>query len=178
MREIEFRGFCKRHGMWYYGYYVKIHNEHYIYNCYGRRFEVDPDSVGQHIRRKDKNGVKIYEGDILKINNEIFPHPCIVKYGDHQSLFGIGFEQIQENIKRSIILTEKFKGGYEDFISRLVIDTLKTQRLSINNGWYAESVKKHSYTNSFLQLSLNSRNLKMYEIIGNIHEKPELLEGI
>ena len=138
MREILFRGQTRR-----YGEKVRMNGEKVKSNwVYGgifpnnrggdfsiiyqqeptiEKFTVYSDTVGQYTGLTDKNGTKIFEGDI-------------VKYGD--TVHNVVFEQRNE--------TAYFG---------LVYSTLET----LSFGHY--------------------QDLKQIEVIGNIHDNPELLEA-
>ena len=159
MREILFRGKRTDNGEWIEGYYAKQSNhacfahelkyQHFIFkdvcldfNLGGlQEFEIIPETVGQYTGLTDKNGVRIFEGDILRgfeypfcsnINGE-FNYFAEIVWFDDSSAFGIyTFKNPKSNVRG----------------------------ISEGNTDYLEYF-----------------NVDKWEIIGNIHDNPELLEG-
>lgn len=144
MREILFRGKRVDNGERVEGFYVVIAGEnHYIFT--GRidltqgsigceYFKVDSKTVCRYTGLTDKNGVKIFEGDIVKEYKTKDKVKGVVKFGEYQS----GINKYADDL-----------------------------------GFYVEWT-----TENFLIQELGYWCRKnMLEVIGNVHDNPELLEG-
>lgn len=150
MREILFRGKRTDNGEWIYGYvnqqrgepildcmYEQINSDDfYIYDyaakidagIYGLLYKIIPKTVGQYTGLTDKNGVRIFEGDIVICKKEIcgnFIDSCVE----------IGFVEM----KHGAFGLHRKQGYYRPF-----------------KDWLEDYE---------------------YEVIGNIHDNPDILNN-
>lgn len=128
MREIIFRGKRKDNDAWVYGDLVQWSDgvQIFDYDGVGKvKNNVIPETVGQYTGLEDKNGKKIFEGDI---------------------------------VAGALIWQEKRKNGLVAFKDG-----------SFGLMWYRGGVEQ---VNAFTSMC----NVE-YEVIGNIHDNPELLKG-
>lgn len=125
MREILFRGKEFYTGEWVEGYYVKGVTRHGIVKSFvcHPRYDVIPETVGQFTGLTDKNGKRIFEGDIL---SGLF-------------LFGL-----------SVNAVVKFQYG------------------AFGLEWCRGGIKTFDAFTSICHVE--------YEVLGNIHDNPELLK--
>ena len=96
MREILFRGQAFGSREWIYGHYRNGRKVHIIYqdensdNCYAVR----PESICQFTGLTDKNGKKIFEGDIVRYMNK---ETMVVVWNKDSASFAIAYSAINFN---------------------------------------------------------------------------------
>ena len=142
MREILFRGKRLDNGEWVYGSFIQVEHEDGSFTAAifpqkdaGGDAEVSPATVGQYTGLRDKNGKRIFEGDILRI----------AKISD-----GLG-------------------SYYHPPLDYPVNVVVKWDLCAWMWETLCEDKRYISFPNAWCHYEC--------EIIGNIHDNPELLEG-
>jgi uncharacterized phage protein (TIGR01671 family) len=151
MREIEFRGKSKKSKQWVYGVPIKVGLSNCVVMCSSgnslvnnlltnppqsiewveiRKNEVIPETVGQYTGLKDKNGIEIYEGDIIDIHQTV--NGC--------NLFEIVWDKTRWNARYGVPMVKPRLYEY-NFNNLLDVDAFE----------------------------------KEIEVVGNIHDNPELI---
>lgn len=98
MREILFRAKRETTNEWVYGYFVKEYDDFQIYvqpqiiTRSGREY-VNENTLGQFTGLTDKNGTKIFEGDIVRYGDTI--HKVVFEQRNGTAYFGLVYSPIE-----------------------------------------------------------------------------------
>ena len=131
IRTIIFRGKRKDNGEWVYGGFMhgnerkSLRDSIFVYDSETQSFndyEIDSSTIGQYTGLTDKNGVRIFEGDIVERVSD--GERAVISWLKYSACFGVSFDG--------------WCCGFDNYDDNLPSD---------------------------------------FEVIGNIHDNPELLEG-
>ena len=155
MREILFRGKRIDNGEWVEGFYNHIPcgrfwvDEHMIQTVLengkiGMLHDVDPSTVGQYTGLKDKNGKRIFEGDIVRYTFDSPDDPTATENG---------------------LKVRTGRIFWSDWRASFAVTAGRNLSATLNNdvAFYVRGRQVYEYV----------RGANIVEIIGNIHDNPE-----
>lgn len=158
MREILFRGKRTDNGEWVEGLlWKKKYNTNKLFiSCFPDKddneevFVIYPETVGQYTGLTDKNGTKIFEGDIVEYSNK---DDC---YYDEEVIIFVG--------------KIKYEAGAFGIVTQDILPDLGYSSYCANDKFI--SLWEISWNENETEDCINS-----IEVIGNIHDNPELIKG-
>lgn len=157
MREIKFRGKGGITDSWFIGSLVTWKDGAMIYGGFLNEGVVNPETIGQYTELKDKNGKEIYEGDILLIK----------EYRNDALYYGFNYEEIQE------LFLEDVRGELQHSYKALI---------HYEEGCFVVSPKNTNRCEMYISEMFGdmkcSQPIFEFEIIGNIHDNPELIKEV
>lgn len=183
MREILFRGKLKaengelKKGDWVYGDFVTlIDGKEKHLHIYGKG-EVKAETIGQFTGLSDKNGTNIFEGDIIKCR-----HEWAGSNKDKNQSFNIDdlFEMVNttnDDLQQQFE-SQNIRGAYGKHTEQICLGQRYLYYRNYVVEYYAPNgryrVRNGSVFYDITSSFLSNRNA---EVIGNIHDNPELLES-
>lgn len=160
MREILFRGKRDDTGEWIYGYYkVGMSGRTTIYTLTECLHEVIPETVGQYIGLVDKKDNKIFEGDIVRFVPSHTNKYCDNEWRDFMK--SIDDLKTDEDFER---FNDEFDEKENNYLEKFRVN----REVKFRDGIF--------YCRGFYGYEGQEVNFDETEIVGNVHDNPDLAE--
>nr|DAJ39469.1 MAG TPA: YopX protein [Caudoviricetes sp.] len=163
-REIKFRGKRVNGGEWVYGMTIsngtikRKANDVFFEVAENKWVGVHPETLGQYTGLKDRNRKEIYEGDIMQVRE--YENILMREFNDDTSRF-------------DMFTIDEIKGDMRNSYTSPVIWEEGTFCISTNGDWL-------HHNDMFLAVLFGdmkrSSPIFDFEVIGNIHDNPELIK--
>jgi len=165
---LKFRVFDKKENCYSDGYYIQDDGA-LVDEVEGYIAIEDDFIIEQCTGLKDKNGKLIFEGDIINYTVDGETFSGILEYGGYTGSLGFGYSSYCKTIG---YLLAKFARIANEDITHKFVEHLRRTYTSMSVGYYF----KHETKTSVYSFGLTTANASDMEVIGNIHNNPELLE--
>lgn len=171
MREILFMGKSVDNDKWFFGHYVHQYGADMIYLPDGTDreggfdyYHIIPDTVGQYIGT-EINGEKVFEGHVVKCRHEWQPKEEDYFYHESEMLKKFNEQKIKYAYGKHTDIGGWGGTVYYYYRNYVVEYDKKTGGWRLRNG------------NVIHEINAGTLYNRRAEIIGNIHDNPELLKG-
>ena len=145
MKEILFRGKRVGNGKWVEGCFSREYGSNEIITADDETYHITPDTLGEYTTVKDKNGTRIFEGDVVKLF-DIAIGEIVCEYG----AFGISCRQ------------------------QIDYDYLASEIASItgcdNTPMFCRNDNFVSLWELYWNYNQESSEISVIEVIGNVHD--------
>lgn len=131
-REILFRGKSVDNGEWIEGDLWNVIDNDFCIISHGKNYDIIAETVGQYTGKDDKNGKKIFKGDICKVCRGVDIETGVIYYDKRVGAWGVRYNEEEINLLFDIF-TSKDENVWIEVIGN-IHDNLELLTMELNSA--------------------------------------------